>query len=77
METNSEPMKFEDAGIVATVLMLVSLATLFLPAHDYNVFLLDAQKYLFDLGTFIFSSWITFFGSLTGLMAYTRRTEKE
>lgn len=77
ISTNSEPMKFKDAGIVATVLMLVSMATLFLPAHDYNVFLADMQKYLFDLGTFVFSSWITFFGSLTGLMAYARRTEEK
>ena len=77
LSTNSEPMKFRDAGVVATVLMLVSLATLFLPTHDYNVVMSDFSKYAYDLAVFVFSSWVTYFGSLTGLMLYTRKTGQE
>ena len=77
ISTNSEPMKFKDAGIVATVLMLVSLATLFLPTHDYAIVMSDFSKYAYDLVVFLFSSWVTYFGSLTGLMLYTRKTETE
>lgn len=66
-------MRFRDSALVATFLMLLSTCTLFFPTHSYDVMLADVSRYAYDLLTFLFSSWITFFGSLTGLMAYTNR----
>ena len=63
-------MNFRDAAIVASVVMLALTATVFMPAHGYDVLLSDPPRWAFDLFVFAFSTWITQFGALTGLMAY-------
>lgn len=72
LSTNSEPMHFRDAAVVATVVTLVLLGAVFYPAHTYDIFKADPGRFLWDFGQFLFSTWIAEFGSLTGLMAYVR-----
>jgi hypothetical protein len=74
LSTNSKPMHFKDAAIVATVLTLALLASVFYPAHNYDVFRADPWRFLWDFCVFCFGAWITEFGALTGLMAYTKYT---
>jgi hypothetical protein len=71
LSTNSEPMHFKDAAVVATVITLALLASVFYPAHSYDVFRADPYRFVWDFGVFIFGAWITEFGALTGLMAYS------
>lgn len=72
LSTNENPMSYKDAAIVATVLMLTITATVFMPTHGYEVYLTDPDRFYFDLATFLFSSWITIFASLTGLTFYAK-----
>ena len=72
LSTNSEPMHFKDAAIVASVITLALLASVFYPAHSYDVFRADPWRFFWDFGIFIFGAWITEFGSLTGIMAYVK-----
>ena len=72
LSTNEKPMSYRDAAIVATILMLVSAATVFMPTHGYDVYLNDPQRFGWDLCVFLFSSWITQFVVLTGLTYYAK-----
>lgn len=68
-------MSFRDAAIVATILMLSTIATLFLPAHTYDIWASDTIRTAYDLFVFGFSAWITAFCTLTGLSIYAKRKE--
>jgi len=73
LSTNDKPMSYRDALIVATILTLVSVATVFMPTHGYDVYLIDPERFVWDLAGFVFCSWITTFASLTGLTFYAKR----
>jgi hypothetical protein len=72
LSTNEKPMSYRDAAIVATILMLVSAATVFMPTHGYDVYVSDPPRFGYELFAFLFSSWITYFVSLTGLTYYAK-----
>jgi hypothetical protein len=72
LDANSESMKFKDAAIVSTILMLFTAATAFMPIHGYSVYLADPQRFCWDLFNFLWITWITFFMALSGLMKYTQ-----
>ena len=69
-------MTFKDAAIVATILMLASIATLFLPFHTYESVIADIYKTIYEISTFGFIAWITYFLSLTGLNVYAKRAQQ-
>lgn len=73
LSTNDRPMSYQDAAIVATVLMVSLTAAVFMPTHGYEVYVSDPDRFFFELGEFLFSSWITSFMSLTGLTYYAKR----
>jgi len=73
--TNGQ-MTFKDAALVAAILMLSSIATLFLPFHTYEGFVTDLGKSLYEILTFAFVAWITYFVALTGLNAYAKRAQE-
>lgn len=68
-------MSYRDAAIVATVLMLVSVATVYMPTHGYDVYISDPQRFSFELETFAFSSWVTNFAALKGIAIVVSRRE--
>ena len=68
----SGTMKFKDAVVVATILMLATIATLFLPNHAFETWTTDTFKTAYDLIVFGFEAWITSFVALTGLTAYAK-----
>jgi len=73
LSTNDRPMSYRDAAIVATVLMIATAFTVYMPTHGYDVYVGDPDRFLFDLVAFLGSSWVTVFVSLTGLTAYAKR----
>lgn len=75
LSTNTRPMKYSDAAIVATILMLCTAATVFMPQHGYEVYVEDPDRFTFELAQFLFSTWITTFAALTGLTIYAKRQE--
>jgi len=75
LSTNNKPMQYRDAVYVATILMVLMVATTFVPAHPYDTALSDFSRYVYDLLTFMLTSWITTFCTLTGLMAYVKSRE--
>lgn len=72
LSTNDKPMSYRDAAIVATILMLFTTGTAFMPLHGYDVYLSDPPRFCWDLINFLWITWITIFGSLTGLTAYAK-----
>ena len=72
LSTNEEPMSYQDAAIVATILMIFLAGTAFMPVHGYEVYLQDPPRFAWDLMNFLWISWITIFVSLTGLMKYAK-----
>jgi len=75
LSTDNKPMSYRDAATVATILMLVSAFSVFMPTHGYDVCIHDPPRFLWDLVVFIFSSWVTYFVCLTGLTIYAKRQE--
>lgn len=75
LSTNARPMKYQDALVVATVLMLLLTATTFIPSHPYDAIVDDPARYAYDLITFLLQAWITSFCGLTGLIVYVKRKE--
>lgn len=73
LDINEAPMSLRDAAIVATVLTIVTAFTVFMPTHGYEVYTSEPERFFFDLIVYLGSSWITLFGSLTGLTAYAKR----
>lgn len=72
LSTNNKPMQYRDAVYVATVLMILMVATTFLPSHSYDMLSADSQRYLYELTTFCLQSWITSYAGLTGLIVYVQ-----
>lgn len=70
--TNDRPMSFRDAAVVATILMIATAFTVYMPTHGYDVYMGDPDRFLFNLIIYLGSSWITVFVSLTGLTAYAK-----
>jgi len=68
-------MQYQDALVVATVLMLLLTATTFVPSHPYEALEEDPKRYCYDLLTFLLQAWITSFCGLTGLIVYVKRKE--
>jgi len=73
LSTNDRPMSYRDAAIVATVLMIATAFTVYMPLHGYDVYVRDPDRFMFDLVVYLGSLWITVFMSLTGLTAYAKR----
>lgn len=74
LDVNEAPMSFRDAAIVATVLMIVTTFTVFMPTHGYEVYTREPERFYFELIMYLGSSWLTLFGSLTGLTALAKRS---
>lgn len=72
LSTNDRPMSYQDAAIVATILMVATAFAVYMPTHGYDVYVRDRERFIFDLVTFLGSSWITIFMALTGLTAYAK-----
>ena len=75
LSTNERPMQYQDALVVATVLMVLLTATTFVPSHSYDTLAEDPGRYCYDLLTFLLQAWITSFCGLTGLIVYVKRKE--
>jgi hypothetical protein len=73
LSTNSTPMNFRDAAIVATVIMFVFLSATFFPSHSYDSLCADPARYAYELLTSMLAYWIGTFASVTGLMAYAQK----
>lgn len=74
LSTNEKPMSYRDAAIVATILMIATAATAFMPTHGYEVMIIDPPRFAYDLFVFLWTSWITTFVALTGLTYYAKRS---
>jgi len=72
LSTNEKPMSYRDAAIVATILMIATAATVFMPTHGYDVLIRDPQRFAYDLFNFLWTTWITIFVFLTGLTKYAQ-----
>ena len=75
LSTNSAPMAFKDAAIVAAVLTIFLLATAFFPGHSYDALRADPARWIYELLTSALTYWITTFAAQTGLMAYASRVQ--
>jgi len=75
LATNSRPMKYTDAVIVATVLTILMISTAFLPAHSYDMLVAEPDRYFYDLMVFALQNWTTTFCGLTGLIVYAKKRE--
>lgn len=73
--TNDRPMSYKDAITVATILLLVTVFTVFLPTHGYAVYVENPEQFLFELVAFIGAQWTTVFASMLGLTAYAKYQE--
>lgn len=70
-------MSWRDAALVAAILMLLSIGTLYLPFHGYDVVTSDPTRAVYELIVFAFVSWITYFVSLTGLNIYAQKAQEK
>lgn len=77
LSTNARPMQYQDALVVATVLMILLTCTTFIPSHPYETIVDEPARYAYDLITFLLQAWITSFCGLTGLIVYVKRKESE
>lgn len=75
LATNNRPMKYTDALLVALIVMAMLTFTVFMPTHNYDVFVSDPSRFVWDLIVFVFATYLTIFGSLTGLTVYAKRGE--
>lgn len=75
LSTNSRPMQYQDALIVATVITILMVSVSFFTTHSYDMLAEDPDRYVYDLVVLVLQTWIASFAGLTGLTVYAKRQE--